>query len=68
MKCICCDQHQTPNTIGGLIYISCCDKTQILISSVRPRIRASFQEDQGVILVDQVPEYISFFLRTVVLQ
>lgn len=67
MKCIYCNQAQAPSTMGGLIYINCCDKTQILRSSVRPRVRASFQEDPGVILVDQVPEYISLFLRTIVL-
>lgn len=67
MKCVYCKQYQTISTVGGLIYISCCDKTQILRSSVRPRVRASFREEPGVILVDQVPEYISFFLRTIVL-
>lgn len=55
MKCIYCNQKQEPNTIGGLIYINCCNKTQILRSSVRPMVLKSFQPDENVILIDQEP-------------
>ena len=67
MRCIYCNTKHEQSALGGLIYINCCEKTQILRSSVRERVRKSFQEDDHVILVDQIPDIVSFLLRTKVL-
>lgn len=68
MRCIYCNTNHEQSTLGGLIYINCCEKTQILRSSVRERVRKSFQKNDHVILVDQIPEIVSFLLGTNVLQ
>ena len=67
MKCIYCEKEHDLNTLGGLVYISCCNKSQILKQSVRPRVLEAFQENQGVVLIDDPEEFLSFTLRTNVL-
>lgn len=67
MKCIYCEKEYNLNTIGGLVYFSCCNKSQISKQSVRPHVLEAFQENQGVLLIDDPEEYLSFILRTNIL-
>jgi hypothetical protein len=67
MKCIYCQKEHDLNTLGGLVYISCCNKSQIIKQSVRPLALKAFQENQGVVLIDDPEEFLSFILRTNVL-
>lgn len=66
MKCIYCEKEHDLNTLGGLVYFSCCNKSQIIKQSVRPRLRGLFIEN-GVVLIDDPEEFLSFLLRTSVL-
>ena len=67
MKCIYCKKDHVWSTMGGLIYFYCCEKTHIIKQSVRPRVLQAFQENQGVVLIDDPEEFLSFILRTNVL-
>lgn len=62
MKCLYCNKEHELNVIGGLVYISCCNKSQILKQSVRPRVLEAFSENAGVVLIDDPEEFLSFTL------
>lgn len=67
MKCLYCKKEHELNIIGGLVYFSCCGRSQIIKQSVRPRVLEAFRENQGVVLIDDPKEFLSFILRTNVL-
>ncbi|HCW73379.1 MAG TPA: hypothetical protein DHM90_05785 [Clostridiaceae bacterium] len=67
MKCIYCHKNHKVTTAGVLIYISCCQKIQMLKQSVRPRVREYYEKQENIILVNQPEEFLSFLLRTIVL-
>ena len=67
MKCIYCEKNHDWSTMGGLVYFYCCEKTHIIKQSVRPRVQEVFQVNEDVVLIDDPGEFLSFFLRTIVL-